>query len=88
MKIVIDIPEDLYKHLKNCISLDNVEKAIVNGTPLPKGYGRLVDMKRLFEQFKNDCTGYCADCDRWTFEGCEHLLNAPTIIEGDETEEK
>lgn len=46
MKIVIDIPEEKYKWLK-----ENIPKAdkksivgvIVYGTPLPKGHGRLID---------------------------------------------
>lgn len=51
MKIVVDIPEELYKHIKN----DNVYyledgedlyTIVKNGTPLPKGHGRLIDADR------------------------------------------
>lgn len=52
MKIVIDIPEEDYVYIakKHCLpSCDdrtlrkNVYEMITNGTPLPKGHGRLID---------------------------------------------
>jgi len=50
MQIVIDIPMDAYNNLikygyKNLGSFDcgNILKAVTNGTPLPKGHGRLID---------------------------------------------
>ena len=53
MKIVIDIPEWKYKSIcegveasKRCgvVGIDSViHEAIYNGTPLPKGHGRLID---------------------------------------------
>ena len=52
MKIVIDIPEDIYKkcqtseYAKKSIYFDLVD-AIRNGTPLPKGHGRLIDADEL-----------------------------------------
>lgn len=56
MKIVIDIPEEAYIEIINdtiIMSLDtqvSVINAIQDGTPLPKGHGRLIDadsMKRI-----------------------------------------
>lgn len=43
MKVVIDIPEEMYNHLKNGGNVGAsllIENAIKNGTPLPKGHGR------------------------------------------------
>lgn len=51
MQIVIDIPEIIYKRglpsaeVRN--SVDVVSKAILNGTPLPKGHGDLIDRDEL-----------------------------------------
>lgn len=52
MKIVIDIPEGIMEYIENngCLSViynDEVAKAIINGTPLPKGHGRLIDAEWL-----------------------------------------
>ena len=55
MKLIIDIPEEDYKFIKdlqsliiggrgNCKTIQkNIINAIRNGIPLPKGHGRLVD---------------------------------------------
>ena len=52
MKLVIDIPQSLYQEI-----MDNADKirengcvfdrAIINGTPLPKSHGRLIDADEL-----------------------------------------
>ena len=49
MKIVVDIPEEEYKRMveKRMFGRVDVWKdAICNGTPLPKGHGRLIDADR------------------------------------------
>ena len=47
MQIVIEISEDVYKSIQDkgfCgISHMGLYNAIANGTPLPKGHGRLID---------------------------------------------
>lgn len=47
MHVVIDIPEDIYQYVVNTGTYGhyhfNSAKAIKNGTPLPKGHGRLID---------------------------------------------
>ena len=44
MQIVIDISEELYQMCRGCLGdADCIESAIANGTPLPKGHGRLID---------------------------------------------
>lgn len=44
MQIVIEIPEEEYKIIKNCTApMTWSEHLIKNGIPLPKGHGRLID---------------------------------------------
>ncbi len=57
MKIVIDIPEDRYKDIQRIASvqLENyhfqtAEQIIANGTPLPKGRGRLIDADKIIHE--------------------------------------
>jgi len=84
MQIVIDIDEDDYKRIQDTSDVFNsltsrTYSAIRNGTPLPKGHGRLIDadeLKRIIQG--NDVlnmTGFNVRiCD----------INAtPTIIEAD-----
>lgn len=51
MKIVIDMPEEVYNRFCRCCRFpDEVEEAIVaitDGTPLPKGHGRLFDERDI-----------------------------------------
>lgn len=59
MQIVIEIDEETYKNVLHqvddidSISVDalELEEAIYNGTPLPKGHGDLVDFDRLCEEY-------------------------------------
>lgn len=91
MKITIDIPEELIIY---CINRNmpvdcemfarKIIEDIANGTPLPKGHGRLIDADALIksiekksERLKNLDTinGLC---------GAINLIyDAPTIIEAD-----
>lgn len=47
MQIVIDIPEGLKKDFESeqwtALSCMEMKDALMNGTPLPKGHGRLID---------------------------------------------
>ena len=114
MKVIIDIPEESYKYIKtlsdlgwstspeyaNAIRLTASEyaNAIKNGTPLPKGHGRLIDAdKTLAIAWQN----FYKHEDEWEhkdenyipihrfhsqlgFECCQQtIVNAPTIIEAD-----
>lgn len=50
MQIVIEIPKETYEFLKKYGTNGSiVEKAVLNGTPLPKGHGDLIDRKDLLE---------------------------------------
>lgn len=87
MQIVIDIPEKIYKHIQEEQWLPNrllIEKAIANGTPLPKGHGRLIDADTLEE---------CKEVMNTIMNECEYVVrmdevrNVPTIIEADKESE-
>ncbi len=82
MKIVIDIPKERYNYLvervkenKNrpCEHLPIEFEVIANGTPLPKGHGRLIDADELENRMK---IGY------------RIVRDAPTIIEADKAGEE
>jgi len=51
MKVVIDVPDEMYKVIKNSTKpLYYVEHLIKEGTPLPKGHGRLIDADAVLEE--------------------------------------
>lgn len=60
MQIVIDISEEVREHIFDLANDGNeiplginahMVKAIVNGTPLPKGHGDIVDIETLIDMF-------------------------------------
>lgn len=81
MKLIIDIP----KHIYDCVigktvllsHMDGMCKAIEEGTPLPKGHGRLIDADEIqFENTEFDTyNDYCIAFDA--------IDQADTIIEAD-----
>lgn len=55
MQIVIDIPEERYKQIQEEQWLPNrlyFEKAIANGTPLPKGHGDLISRQKVIDKIR------------------------------------
>lgn len=94
MKLIIDIDEELYEAYKGRPprlgdeGMDMIAQAIANGTPVPKGHGRLKDTDyiKLFS----------IDHDSWNgveYEGVIKVVpvisidNASTIIEADKEAE-
>lgn len=86
MKIVIDIPEDVYTRLfdngvdASIDDLRQLETTVRKGTPIPKGHGDLIDrievIKSLFDYHNGKKTiGQCID-------------DVPITIEADKEEEK
>lgn len=92
MKIVIEIPKWLHKKIIESTSIrlgdvytDKLLKSIRNGTPLPKGHGRLIDADELYGDFIDGTEGY--DCNTWNrIEIGDIIENAPTIIEAEGSE--
>lgn len=84
MQIVIDIDDETYKDIKKgTISFRDVPlesvNAIANGTPLPKGHGRLIDEREVYKKLYYRCLAKVA----------RKVLNeTPTIIEADKEQEE
>lgn len=92
MKIVIDITENMYQAVKDemwCGS-ESWYNALKNGTPLPKGCGRLGDLDALEKRFLemaedpwNIGVGISSDIE----DMADVISEAPTIIEANKGEE-
>ena len=92
MEIVIKIPEEEYKLCKRQVAdgITNPLKIyIANGTPLPKGHGKLIDgdglIKTIGEKAKrlsntDTINGLCG--------AVALIFDAPTIIEADKAEKE
>ena len=86
MKIVIDISDEDYNvilanaefYKEQHWGVAEVWDAIVSGTPLPKGHGRLIDGDALYKLFEQD---------NFIWEADSYILTAPTIIKADRGEE-
>lgn len=77
IEVVIRIPEEWIEQFKAFKHPSTLETIILQGTVLPRGHGRLIDMKDI-----------CPHCGPY---GCEHsdicdTYNAPTIVEADNAE--
>jgi len=102
MKIVIDIPEDVYTRLfdngiqDNEIATDDIcemARALRLGTPLPKGHGRLIDADELIQDIKDDSQLYYfnSNAEKINYElkveyAIDRIADAPTIIKADKAE--
>lgn len=82
MKLIIDIPEELFEAYKGRSprlgdeGMDMIAQAIANGTPVPKGHGRLIDA---------DALNFNADYNEPLISKLDFDC-APTIIEADNAE--
>lgn len=58
MKLVIDIPEEIYLNVKKDYLYDTevIVNAFKNGIPLPKGHGRLIDADELKKAYDERIT--------------------------------
>lgn len=84
MKLVIDIPEKIYSYVntqwrdipKNDSPANIMCNAIIDGTPLPKGHGRLIDADALEKKM-------CEAIQESSAVSVTLDMFAPTIIEAD-----
>jgi len=78
IELVIKIPQETYDFLKR-YGTDGgiIEKAVLNGTRLPKGHGRLIDADALIESY-DEYLGYDDEI--------QDIENEPTILEADKEE--
>ena len=57
MQILIDIDEEVYDFIKRTgYHTQSLYEAIKNGTPLPKGHGRLIDISEYEKYFNTEIT--------------------------------
>ena len=104
MKVVIDIPEEHYKYIQNLPHYKRLyeQDLILEGTPLPKGHGRLIDADAFIsmledaterQRYKELMIDDCLTVDDVINAIVESLQNeglaegdAPTIITADKAE--
>ena len=58
MQIVIELNEELYDYMKSLPFNTILETIVLNGTPLPKGHGDLIDKDKLYRYIKEMCNQY------------------------------
>lgn len=79
MKLVIDIPEGLKKDFEleqwTALSCMEMKDALMNGTPLPRGHGDLIDRNDLLEYTDSNICAYTPTINRYD------IITTPTIIE-------
>ena len=85
MQIIIDIDENLYTRLFDvgANTMRDMRAAcstIRNGTPLPKGHGRLIDADSLQAGYNIDLEGNLVG---YRYITKRDIDNAPTILEAD-----
>ena len=85
MQIVIDIHERDYQSMLNGHIPFSVLDVIRNGTPLPKGHGRLIDADAIIAE----ATEGMKYPSNYEYMECviAHMKLAPTIIEADKGSE-
>ena len=79
IELLIKIPEEDWKFIKDsngCRWSRAILEGVINGTPLPKGHGRLIDADVLVDGMEDN------------YEFCEELNATPTVIEADKGENK
>lgn len=95
MQLVVEISEDTFFDLKKKQNRTEVDCAILNGIPIPKGHGRLIDEDEIVKSIedrveflrKNDAVFVQLRKDIDIL-GCIPKIRCevPTIIEADKTE--
>ena len=96
MQLIIDIPEEIYQeaiesgysHLYD----EAVANAVAEGTPLPKGHGRLIDENEILKflrcpKYENCCWRNCFDCNKSRCINFNNFNQLASIIEEDKESE-
>lgn len=87
-KIVIDIPDFLYKQiLKKHVSKATIARVFQNGIILPKGHGRLIDADEIIH-LTNEIEAEDREEESYHLFLKTVLTDAPTIIEADKEGER
>ena len=90
MKIVIDIPDRQYELLQRVVktkrgmeNLSEYGELILNGTPLPKGHGDLIDRNELLKHYDNTTYHNGIEERKIHFVQIGYVNDAQPIIEAD-----
>lgn len=90
MKLIIDIPKEKYDLCKKWKPSERSElqEAVANGTPLPKGHGAIIDIKQIHRvEIEDSCTGRKMIWNNNPkINDTIYYLTAPTIIDADKEE--
>jgi len=89
IELVIKIPEEKYNYVKKQVAegIDNPLKVyIANGTPLPKGHGKIVDIDKLIDSKCNECGHLKGVSCTIPCYAVRRMLDADTIIKADKSE--
>lgn len=86
IELVIKISEKAYNALTHAefdanLIVDEMRKAIANGTPLPKGHGRIYDENELRKWILEGDEAGCGYIDE------RDIIDIPAIIEADKERE-
>lgn len=88
MKLIIDIPEILFKKIQNRkADKRTLETVIMRGIPLPKSHGRLGDLGKIYVEL-NEAQIEGTEEYKGLGEAKQIVCNAPTIIEADTESEE
>ena len=84
MKIVVTIDDEYYELLKHNVEVYHSDyvpvKLLAQGTPLPKGHGRLIDADKAIDEY-----GHYKKSHYYDATDLEDILNeCETIIEAEE----
>ena len=85
MKIVTECSDTLYKTCKRLVSEGDPrpsESCIANGTPLPKGHGRLIDADALLAHLEQDTREAFTKHQVWQMFSV-YNEDVPTVVEAD-----
>lgn len=83
MKIVIDIPNEIYKkYMDDRTHTTDVLHSVRKGTPLPEHHGDLIDRNELLDESYQIDSMYC-EYDEVV--NVDDIKDAPTIIEGSDS---
>ena len=98
MKIVIDIPVEVYEFLSQKQYFPDgfdVTHRVMHGIPLPKGHGALKDADKLavaIAMIRDKWNDYGSEYEHAKFQAYDNcvdeIIDAPTIIEADEEADK
>ena len=93
MKLVIDIPDKIYKELTETAIIvteaypSTIERALTEGIVLPKGHGRLIDADTLEKRLTDDMRDADKRCDYYRADkidtAADYVADTETIIEAD-----